>query len=153
MSVKVQVSEVIDRSVADVFRVHAYEHVRNHPRWDPLMQLEQVSDGPIGVGTIIKRINYHSGTPVEGRMEIVEFEPDRALGMIVHDGPLEMITRATYEAESDNHTRLTISVEIPGMDESMADVLTSEMDKTAQTIKQFIESEVYESRKKDRGST
>jgi len=66
MSVKVQVSVVIDRSVAEVFRVFAREHVRNHPRWDPFMQLEQVTDGPIGVGTIIKRINSHSGSPVEG---------------------------------------------------------------------------------------
>jgi len=144
MSVKVQVSEVIDRSVADVFRIHAYEHVRNHPRWDPLMQLEQVSDGPIGVGTIIKRINSHSGAPVEGTMEVVEFEPNRAIGMIVHDGPMEMITRAVYEAESDGKTNVTLSLEMPGMDESMADMLTSEMEKVAQTLKQFIESEVNE---------
>ena len=144
MSVKVQVSEVIDRSVADVFRIHAYEHVRNHPRWDPLMQLEQVSDGPIGVGTIIKRINSQSGAPVEGTMEVVEFEPNRAIGMIVHDGPMEMITRAVYEAESDGKTNVTLSLEMPGMDESMADMLTSEMEKVAQTLKQFIESEVNE---------
>ena len=142
MSVKVQVSKVIDRSVADVFRIHAYEHVRNHPRWDPLMQLEQMTDGPIGVGTIIKRINSHSGTPVEGTMEITEFEPNRSIGMIVRDGPMEMITRADYQAEGDGKTNVTLSLEIPGMDESMADMLTSEMEKVAQTIKQFIESEV-----------
>ena len=142
MSVKVQVSEVIDRSVAEVFRVHAYEHVRNHPRWDPLMQLEQITEGPIGVGTIIKRINSHSGAPVEGRMEITEFEPDRAIGMIVHDGPVEMITRAVYEAEGDGKTNVTLSLEIPNMDETMTSMLASEMEKVAQTIKQFIESEV-----------
>ena len=44
MSVKVQVSEVIERSVSDVFRIHAYEHVRNHPRYDPLMRLEQITE-------------------------------------------------------------------------------------------------------------
>ena len=144
MSVKVQVSEVIDRSVADVFRVHAYEHVRNHPRWDPLMQLEQMTDGPIGVGTIIKRINSHSGAPVEGTMEITEFEPNRSIGMIIHDGPIEMITRAVYEAEDNGKTTVTLDLEIPNMDESMTDALSSEMEKVAQTIKQFIESEVSE---------
>src|SRR3990172_4961057 len=97
MSVKVQVSEVIDRPIAEVFQIHAHDHVGNHPRWDPFMQLEQVSDGPISVGTIIKRINSHSGAPVEGTMEIVEFEPNQAFGMIVHDGPVEMVARATYE--------------------------------------------------------
>jgi len=144
MSVKVQVSKVIDRSVAEVFRIHAREHVRNHPRWDPLMQLEQITDGPIGVGTIIKRINSHSGAPVEGRMEIVEFEPDRAIGMIIHDGPIEMITRAVYEAEGDGKTKVLLDLEIPNMDESMTGMMTSEMEKVAQTIKQFIESEINE---------
>ena len=51
MSVYVEVSAVVDRSVEDVFRMHATEHVRNHPRWDPNMQLEQLTDGPLGVGT------------------------------------------------------------------------------------------------------
>ena len=141
MSVKVQASKIIDRPVAEVFHIHAREHVRNHPRWDPFMQLEQVSDGPIGVGTIIKRINSHSGTPVEGTMEVVEFEPNRAVGMIVHDGTVNMLARATYEAEGDERTTLTLIVEFLGMDESNTEVLTSEMDKAAQTIKQFIESE------------
>jgi hypothetical protein len=144
MSVKVQVSEGIDRPVAEVFHFHAHEHVRNHPRWDPFMQLEQVSDGPIGVGTIIKRINSRSGTPVEGTMEIVEFEPDRTVGMVIHDGPVEMIGRATYEAESDDRTRLTINVEIPGMDESMGDTMNSAIQNSLQTVKQLIESEVSE---------
>ncbi len=144
MTVKIQVSEVIERSVADVFRIHAYEHVRNHPRWDPLMQLEQITAGPIGVGTIIKRINSHSGAPVEGTMEITEFEPNRSIGMIVRDGPMEMITRAVYEAEGDGKTNVTLSLEIPGMDESMAGMLTGEMEKAIQIHKRFIESEVNE---------
>jgi hypothetical protein len=144
MSVKIQVSEVIDRSVADVFHFHAHEHVRNHPRWDPYMQLEQISDGPIGVGTIIKRINSRSGTPVEGTMEIVEFEPNRAVGMVIHDGPVEMIGRATYEVESDDRTRLTVNVEIPSMDESMGSMLSSGIQQSLRNIKQLIESEVNE---------
>jgi hypothetical protein len=144
MSVKAQVSEVIDRPVAEVFCFQAIEHVRNHPRWDPYMQLEQVSDGPIGVGTMIKRINSRSGTPVEGTMEIVEFEPNRAVGMIIHDGPVEMIGRATYEAEGEERTRLTFNIEIPGMDESMGSMMTSAIQKSLQNIKQLIESEVNE---------
>ena len=139
---KLELSQVIDRPPAVVFRFIVVDHVRNHPRWDPNMQLEQVSDGPNGVGTIIKRINSHSGAPVEGTMEIVEFEPNRAFGMIVHDGPVEMVAWATYEAESDDRTTLTLNVEFLGMDESIAGMLTSEMDQVAQTIKQFIESEV-----------
>ena len=69
MSVSFEVSTVIDRPVAEVFHFCAYDHVRNHPRWDENIELEQVSDDPIGVGTMIRRRNSRSGTPVEGRME------------------------------------------------------------------------------------
>lgn len=72
---KIAVSTVIDRPLAGVWRWYAIEHVRNHPRWDPDMELEQISEGPIGLGTRIRRRNRHFGEPIEGEMEIVEWEP------------------------------------------------------------------------------
>lgn len=143
MPVKVQASQVIDRRVADVFHFFAVEHVRNHPRWDPFMRLEQISDGPVRVGTVIKRINSRSGTPVEGTMEVVEFEPNRAIGMLTHDGPVEIRGRTTFEAVGDAQTTLTIRVEIRGMDESMEGMMTGAIQKSLQNIKQLIESEVH----------
>jgi len=144
MSVQFQVSQVINRPVAKVFHFYAHEHVRNHPRWDPDMQLEQVSDGPIGVGTIIRRRNTHFGTPVEGTMEVVEFEPDRAFGVVIHDGPTEVRGRVTFKAESQERTTLTISAEPAGFDESMRSSFTSLMERSARNIKHLIESEVQE---------
>jgi hypothetical protein len=144
VSVVVAVSELIDLPVSEVFRFHAVDHVRNHPRWDRYMQLEQTSDGPMGVGTTIKRINSRSGTPVEGSMEVVEFETDRAVAMVIHDGPVETFARASYEAEGDNRTRLTIQVEVPGMDKSMESMISSAIKKSLQNIKQMMESEFKE---------
>jgi hypothetical protein len=108
------------------------------------MQLEQVTDGPIGVGTLIKRINSRSGRPVEGTMEVVQFEPDRVIGMLTHDGPIEIHGRATFEAVGEDQTILTMHVEIPGMDESMESMMTSAIQKSLQNIKQLIESRVNE---------
>jgi hypothetical protein len=108
------------------------------------MQLEQVSSGPIGVGTIIKRINSRSGRPVEGTMEVVQFEPDRAIGMITHDGPVEIHGRATFEAVGEDQTILTMHVEIPGMDESMESMMSGAIQQSFQNIKQLIESEINE---------
>jgi hypothetical protein len=143
MSVQLQVSGLIDRPVAEVFHFIAHEHVRNHPRWDPDIELEQMSDGPIGVGTIIKRRNSRSGTPVEGTMEVVEFEPNRAMGTVIHDGPTEMRGRMTFEALSDDETSLTIDVELPGLDESMdTNFLTSMIERSIRNMKQLIESEL-----------
>jgi uncharacterized protein YndB with AHSA1/START domain len=116
---KVEVSELIDRPPAEVFRFIAVDHVRNHPRWDPKMELEQLTDGPIRVGTVIRRRGTHTGAPVEGTMEIVEFVPDRALGMLIHDGAVEMASRMTFEPAGRKGTRIRGTLDIPSMAEPM----------------------------------
>jgi uncharacterized protein YndB with AHSA1/START domain len=142
MAVKIEVPVTIDRPVAKVFQFYAREHVRNHPCWNPDMQLEQVSDGPIGVGTVIRRRNTHSGAPVEGTMEVVEFDPDRAFGVVIHDGPAETHGRVTFKAEGPERTTLTIHAEFADMDESMAGRITGLVERSARNIKQLVESEV-----------
>lgn len=143
MSVQIQVSQEIDRPLAKVFHFFAVQHVRNHPRWDPDMELEQVSDGPIGVGTVIRRRNSRSGTPVEGTMEVVEFERNRVMGTVIHDGSFEMRGRVTFEAVGDDRTNITFCVELPGMDASMdKSFLTSAIERSGRNIKQLIESEL-----------
>jgi hypothetical protein len=140
MTVQLQVTQVIERPLADVFHFYAVEHVRNHPRWDPDIELSPITPGPIGVGTLIRRRNKRSGTPVDGTMEVVEFEPGRAFATLIHDGPVEMHGRATFEALAEDRTLLTVSAEIPGMDEAMdKSFLLSRMQRSVDTIKKLIE--------------
>jgi uncharacterized protein YndB with AHSA1/START domain len=140
--VNVEVSTQVDRPVADVWRFYAVEHVRNHPRWDPDMQLEQLSDGPIGVGTRIKRVNTRWGTPVEGEMEIVEFEPDHAMAAEIHDANMDIHGRATLEPLAAARTRLTMSVDVPGLDDSeKIEFMRSMMQRSVDNMKRLIETE------------
>lgn len=142
MPVQLQVSQVIDRPVAKVFHFIAREHVRNHPRWDPDIELEQISDGPIGVGTVIRRRNTRSGTPVEGTMEVVEFEPDRSMGVVVRDGSVEMRARLLFEAVGESQTTVTTILDLPGMDESMdQSFLLSRLEQSGRRRKELVESE------------
>jgi len=143
MPAEIRYSQVIDRPVAKVFHFYADEHVRNHPRWDPAIELEQISDGPIGVGTKIRRRNSRSGTPVEGMMEVVEFERDRVVAMVIRDGPVEMRGRVLFEPVGENQTRLTQIIELPGMDESMDKThIMSALERAARIRKELIETEV-----------
>ena len=142
MALQLEVSEVIDRPLAKVFHFFADEHVRNHPRWDPDIQLEQVSEGPIGVGTMIRRVNSRSGKPVEGTMQVTEFEPNRAMGAVIHDGPMEMRSRVTFEAVGDRRTQITTFLDIPSMDESMKGFLVSRLERSARNRKELMESEI-----------
>jgi len=136
-------SQVIDRPVDKVFHFFAVEHVRNHPRWDSDIELWLDSDHPIDVGTIIHRRNKRSGTPVDGTMEVVEFEPNRVIAMVIHDGPAVMHGRTTFEALSDNQTKITTIIDIPWMDENTDKTfLNSKLERSAQIRKQLMESEI-----------
>jgi hypothetical protein len=143
MSLQFESSQVIDRPIDKVFHFYAVEHVRNHPRWDSDIELWLDFDAPIGVGTIIRRRNKRSGTPVEGTMEVVEFKPNRVFAMVIHDGPAEMWGRTTFEAINDNQTTITAIIYIPGMDENTDKTfLNSRLEHSAQIRKQFMESEI-----------
>jgi hypothetical protein len=141
MPIKAQASGIIDFPVSEVFQFHAVEHVQNHPRWDPNIQLDDLTDGPMNVGKMIKRINSRSGKPVEGTMEVTEFEHNQAVTMIIHDGPVKMIARATYEAESEDRTLLSFNIEFPDLDEMDTDMLVSGMQRSIQNINQLLKSE------------
>jgi len=143
MALQFESTEVIDRPIDKVFHFYAIEHVRNHPRWDPDIELWLDSEASIGVGTIIRRRNKRSGTPVEGTMEIVEFEPNRTLAMLIHDGPAVMRGRTTFEAINENQTRIRTIIDIPGMDEKADKTfLNSRLERSAQIRKRLMEAEL-----------
>jgi len=141
MAVKVELSEEIERPVGVVFSWYADDHVRNHPRWDPNIELWLDAEASIGVGTIIRRRNSRSGKPVEGTMEVVEYEPNEAIGMLIHDGPMEVRGRATFESVGPEVTKLTLIADIPGLDDSMQAPMTDAIGGSLRTIKELIESE------------
>ena len=140
MAVRIEVSEEIDRPVGVVFKFYAEDHVRNHPRWNPDIELWRTSDEPIGLGTIIHRRNSLSGTVVEGTMEVVEYEPNRAFGAVIREGSMETYGRGTLEEAGEGRTRLTIRAEMP-IDESMQDRMSGLVQRSIQNIKELIEAE------------
>lgn len=135
---RLELSQVIDRPPAEVFRFFAVEHVQNHPRWDPNMHLEQVTPGPIGVGTVIRRRYMRGDTPVEGTMEVVAYDPDRAFAVVIRDGPAEFRSRATFEPADDGRTRLAFLLE---SDAPVARMDPGPIQGSLRRIKELIESE------------
>lgn len=135
---KLDVSESIERPPADVFRFVATDHVNNHPRWDPQMSLVQETSGPIGVGTRIRRRRAWGETVVEGEMEITEYEPDRTMGAVIHDGPMELRSRMTVEPEGETGSRLTFTVE---SDDAPLDQMEEPIKGSLRRIKELVETE------------
>ena len=137
----VEASTTIDRSVADVWEFYAVNHVANHPRWDETIELEAVSDGPIAVGTVIKRRVTRFGTVTEGTMEVTEFEPEQVMRVRTQDGPMTIDGFASFQAIGDEKTDLTIGGEIAGIEESMAEQIRTMMEGSVANIKALVESE------------
>ena len=102
------------------------------------MDLQQVSEGPIRVGTIIRRRHTHTGAAIEGTMEVVEYEPDRTFGMVIRDGPVEMRSRMTFEPEGQGGTIIRGSVDIPAMKEPIDQ---RPIEESLRRMKHLIESE------------
>lgn len=140
MTVRIEVSEEIERPVPVVFKFVAEDHVLNHPRWDPYIELWLASEAPIGAGTVIQRRNTRSGTAVEGTMEVVEWEPNRSMGMVTRDGPMEIHGRTTFEEMGESRTRLTLAAEMP-IDESMKDQIEGSIRQSTGRMKELIEAE------------
>jgi uncharacterized protein YndB with AHSA1/START domain len=70
-AVEIDVSTIVGRPVATVWDFYAVHHVENHPRWDPDLELEKLSDGPIRLGTLYAD-SSRMGT---FRGEVAELDP------------------------------------------------------------------------------
>ena len=99
---ELEVSTVVDRPLAVVWDFYAVHHVENHPRWDPDLELENTTSGPIRVGTVIRRRNTRFDPPTEGTMEVVVFEPQKLMRVKTQDGSMTINGYAKFAGTSGN---------------------------------------------------
>jgi polyketide cyclase/dehydrase/lipid transport protein len=135
--VNIEISATIDRPPEVVFRFVGSDHVTNRPRCDTGMQLEQVTRGPLPVGTILRR-NARAGHPIDGTMECIEFDPPNAIRSVINDAGVEILRRQSIEPDGGERTRLTISVDVPVAPEALHPM---PVENSLHRIKELIESE------------
>lgn len=142
MALHIEHSQVINRPIDTVFHFMVVDHVKNHPRWDSDIELWLDNDEPISVGTMIRRRNSRSGTPVEGTMEVTEYEHNRKLTTVIHDGSAKMVGGLILEPLGENQTKVTITIDLPDMDENMdTSFLMKRLDEVAKIREGLIEAE------------
>ena len=106
------------------------------------MELEKISEGPIGLGTRIRRRNRHFGEPIEGEMEIVEWEPERVMGAQIQDANTDTIGRVTFESLGPSTTRLSLEADFPNLEASKVECLRPMIEQAYNNIRRMVESEV-----------
>ena len=87
---------IIQRPVEDVFDFVADE--RNEPRYNPRMiRAEQISPGPIGLGTRFEAETKTMGQPVAMTIEITAYERPRRLANSTHIASMEIEGALTFD--------------------------------------------------------
>jgi uncharacterized protein YndB with AHSA1/START domain len=99
----------IDRPVSEVFDYAC--DLEKVPEWaGPPVKREELTLGPIGVGTRYRAIDQLPGRKVEFTEEVTRYEPNQPFAMAMSE-PFNANVETRFEAENGN-TRLNFSVDM-----------------------------------------
>jgi hypothetical protein len=109
----VKVERILHRPPEQVFNFVATNHFQNHPRWDPnLLEMKQMSPGPVQVGTTAHVVRRQGRRIAEGKATVTEYQPNRSASWDVEFGPFLLRQRAELAPENDGAaTRLQLSID------------------------------------------
>jgi uncharacterized protein YndB with AHSA1/START domain len=82
----------------------------NLPEWQGTATVEQLTPGPVGVGTRFREVRQLLGRRVESISEVSAYEPDRRFDLRIVSGPAPVDDRWAFEAV-DGGTRVHFSTE------------------------------------------
>ncbi len=106
---KLEVSIVIKRPVEEVFSF--VNDPANETLWSSgLVESSQISEGPVGVGTIMREVNRILGKRIENTYEITEYEPNRRYSCKSISGPFPWQGTFTFDLVKGG-TKVTMASE------------------------------------------
>jgi len=106
---KLEVSVVIKRPVEEVFSFT--NDSADDTKWSSgLVEVNQVSEGPVGVGTIKREVNRILVKRIENTYEITEYEPNKKYSCKSISGPFPWQSSFTYESVKGG-TKVTMASE------------------------------------------
>jgi carbon monoxide dehydrogenase subunit G len=107
---KVERSIVIDRPVEEVWS-YVHDPSRDVTWQSTLIESEQLTDGPLGVGTKVREVRQFLGVRIEMAWEVTEYEPTSRSSIKGVSGPVPLNGSYLLEAV-DGGTRLTVTGEL-----------------------------------------
>ena len=87
--INIDLSTLIDRPIRDVFAF--VSNLNNMSKWNAaVVSLQQVTPGPIAVGTKFKSVGEMMGRRIEGDVQVTAYEPDNKTGFQMQAGPVQV---------------------------------------------------------------
>jgi len=101
-------SAIIHRSPEVVFAF--LSDLTNNPKWEPgILEMRQVSPGPIGMGTQFSEVRKFMGRRITTLYEVTAYDPPRQVAVRSAAGPMQLLARYDCAAASEG-TQVTDSV-------------------------------------------
>jgi uncharacterized protein YndB with AHSA1/START domain len=106
---RVEASVVVNRPVEEVFAFAI--NPENDTQWESgILEVEQTSEGSIGVGTTLRGVGHLLGQRIEFTSEVTEYQPDRRVDYAIAAGPMHLEESYTFEPV-EGGTRVTLLLE------------------------------------------
>ncbi|SDH21719.1 SRPBCC family protein [Nitrosomonas sp. Nm132] len=141
-------STVIRESEESVFNFIGTDLLANYPRWSPeVRELEKLTDGPLGLGTLCRQIRIDQGNRSESTFKVVIFEPCMRIRFDGVSNPF----RCDYVLESADPavTQITFTFELLSLElhmrpfEKLIRIAVQDgAERTVRNIKRLIEAEL-----------
>ncbi len=108
-------AEIVIRSTpGTIFDFIGVNLFSNYPRWSPeVVELEQLSDGEIAVGTMARQVRIDQGRRLESKFQVTKFEVGKCL---VFDGVPDPF-RCTFEIRAiDPNVKTNLTFTFEGLE-------------------------------------
>ena len=140
-----QASIEIKRPAEDVFAYAA--DVGHFPEWSSeAIEAQQISEGPLRVGTQIRAVGKFLGRRVEQTVEITAYEPSTRFAFKSVSGPFKSELSVTFES-IDGSTKVTEAVDVESggffgvADPLFARMLGRQFDTNLHTMRDLVEAQ------------
>ncbi len=105
-------NSIIECSTGELFKYIGDELFQNYPKWSPeVKELEQITTGPVQLGTIGRQVRVDQGRRSESNFEVTTYDHASRLTLTGVSDPF----RCTYELEEispEKSVRLTFTFEL-----------------------------------------
>lgn len=139
---------LVECSAMDLFKYIGDDLFQNYPKWSPeVKELEQLTPGPVQLGTIGRQVRVDQGRRTESRFKISAYEPGERLTLVGVADPF----RCTYDFQSinpDKPTKLTFTFELlellivmRPLEGLVRVAIKDGAERTVQNIKRLVETE------------
>ena len=103
---------LVECSVIDVFKYIGEDLFVNYPKWSPeVKELEQLSEGPVKLGTIARQVRVDQGHRSESKFRITIYEPPKRLAFAGLSEPFRCIYEL-QDSDGAKKARLNFTFEL-----------------------------------------